>query len=50
VIGVHLGSTPRLQLTDLPTGYGTAPALVIERIRQEIEPAGGAPFGRVCRP
>lgn len=48
VIGVHLGSTPGLQMTDPRTGYGMALALVIEGIRQEIEPGQGEPLGLLC--
>lgn len=48
VIGVHLGSTPGLQMTDPRTGYGIALALVIEGIRQEIAPGEGEPLGLLC--
>jgi hypothetical protein len=48
VIGVHLGSTPGLQMTDPRTGYGIGLALVIEGIRQEIAPGQGEPLGLLC--
>jgi len=48
VIGVHLGSVPGETLDAPRTGYGIALALVIEGIRQEIEPGEGEPLGLLC--
>jgi hypothetical protein len=48
VIGVHLGSAPGETMTGPRTGHGIALALVLEGIRQEIEPGEGAPLGPLC--
>lgn len=48
VIGVHLGSIPGEAMTDPRTGYGIALALIVEGIRQEIEPGEFQPLGLIC--
>lgn len=48
VIGVHLGSSPGMRMDDPRTGYGIALALLVEEIRQEIEPGEFEPLDLFC--
>ena len=48
VVAVHLGSERSLQLGAPRTGYGIALALILEGIRQEIEPDGFQPLDLLC--
>ncbi|MBK8198056.1 MAG: toll/interleukin-1 receptor domain-containing protein [Acidobacteria bacterium] len=48
VIGVHLGSVPGERMDDPRTGYGIALALLVEEMRQEIEPGSFEPLGLFC--
>lgn len=50
VLGVHLGSTPGETLDAPRTGYGISLALILEGIRQEIDPGEGEPLGLLCEP
>ncbi|MDP1557111.1 MAG: toll/interleukin-1 receptor domain-containing protein [Hyphomonas sp.] len=48
VMGVHLGSVPGETLDAPRTGHGIALALVLEGIRQEIDPGDGEGLGLLC--
>lgn len=48
VLGVHLGSSPGETLDAPRTGYGISLALILEGIRQEIDPGANKPLGLLC--
>lgn len=48
VLGVHLGSSQGETLDSPRTGYGISLALIIEEIRQELEPGDAGPLPLLC--
>lgn len=48
VLGVHLGSSQGMTMDSPRTGYGIALALVLESIRQEIDPGPFQPLDLFC--